>query len=672
MVKVLGHQINTIYEGLTGFVGENNNPIPLKASNYSLDINNGLAKVRVARTFINEEEEPIEAVLTLPVGLEAVVTGLEVEVEGRVLKAAAYERGKARETYEEALDEGKLAVIHEELLHGIHILSIGKIAPKLSVCVTIHAVYPLAPGPDGPFLRIPTTVGEIYGQSPFLAVDDIATSQFAKYEASVAVSVRSGKIKILDEVFDAKHAEKTITLDQAIEIHNVGAEFGTVFGKTAYGGNVSIKLEDIPIKKDALDIAILCDRSASTLCRSSKGTQSSVFDGIRNSVIDAAKHLRPTDRVSLWQFNDSCELVGKARGAKLATLAHKMEDPAGGTELGRAIKTAIDAGQKDLLLLTDGKSWASLATQTLPSDVRVSAILIGSSSLDVSIGRLCTASGGQLFYCSDGSAEFVLEMAINALRGSKQTRDLKLSQNAPSKLKTLKSGVQISAVWSTSPSDDADANYGAFASSLALPFLEKSVATELALAHGLCSNTTSLVLVDHDGKISLGHAAIRKVPLMAAADAQMSANSFSNIRAKASYRYDLMASYDDQWIAPQRASSAKSVRKISTKTRNKSWISRLLSKDRSTDKELINALGVFDKFDWMAHLPEIKVGNLSMLNREQRKSVELLAKQSVTKSYVNPDAAFDLQVAALRRIAEKIGSREAMRFVAALQNETRH
>ena len=431
MVKVLGHQISTIYEGLTGFAGDNNNPIPLKASSYSVDINKGLAKVRVSRKFSNEEAGPIEAVLTMPVGLDAVVTGLEVEVEGRVLKATAHERGKARETYEEALDEGKLAVLHEELMHGVHILSIGKIAPKVSVCVTIDAVYPLAPGPDGPFLRIPTTVGEIYGQSPFLAVDDIVTSQFVEYEASVAISVQSGKVKIQDHLFDGKRAEKTITLDQAIEIHNVGAEFGTVCGKTSNGGHVSIKLEHIPIKKGALDIAILCDRSASTLCRSSKGSQISVFDGIRNSVIDAARHLRPTDRISLWQFNDSCELVGNARGAKLTALVHKMEDPAGGTELGRAIKTATAAGQKDLLLLTDGKSWASLAAQKLPSDVRVSAVLIGSSSLDVSIGRLCTASGGQLFYCPDGSAEFVLEMAINALRGQRYKRHLKLRQNTP-------------------------------------------------------------------------------------------------------------------------------------------------------------------------------------------------------------------------------------------------
>ena len=261
---------------------------------------------------------------------------------------------------------------------------------------------------------------------------------------------------------------------------------------------------------------------------------------------------------------------------------------------------------------------------------------------------------------------------MNALRGQRYKRDLKLRQNTPLELRTQKSGVQISAVWSNSPNDDADIDYGAFASSLALPFLEKSVGTKLALEHGLCSSTTSLVLVDHDGKISLGDTSTRKVPLMAAADAQMRKSSFGSIRSKASYRYDLMASYDDQWVAPRVPTSVQSANDFATKNTNKSLIARLMSRYRSPDKDLVKALTVFAQFDWMAHLSEIKAGNLSMLSSEQRKWVKLLAKQSITESYIYPRGAFDLQVAALSRIAEKIGTREALRFVAALHNETKY
>src|SRR6516165_5399960 len=104
--------------------------------------------------------------MTFPVPVDAVLCSLKARIDGRELVAVAAPKGEARETYEAAIDSGRSAVLHEELIKGVHMLSVGRVAPGAEVVVTSTFVVPLSFAGDRPGLRIPTTVGEIFGRSP--------------------------------------------------------------------------------------------------------------------------------------------------------------------------------------------------------------------------------------------------------------------------------------------------------------------------------------------------------------------------------------------------------------------------------------------------------------------------------------------------------------------------
>ena len=128
-----GHSLADLTDGVTVFRQGVGKPMPLTSTSIDIDITAGLALVVTTRRFSNVEDVPIEAILTMPVGFEAVVTGLSATVDGRKLRAVAQPKVVARASYEAAIDEGIMAVLHEEALRGIHVLSIGQLAPGKEV-----------------------------------------------------------------------------------------------------------------------------------------------------------------------------------------------------------------------------------------------------------------------------------------------------------------------------------------------------------------------------------------------------------------------------------------------------------------------------------------------------------------------------------------------------------
>lgn len=164
----IGHRLETLQDGLTTFSQGEHIAVPLMATKIDVRILSGIAIVRTVRSFRNAEEKPIEAVMTFPVGFDAVVTGLAATIDGRRMIGEAKAKSVARETYEDALDEGRLSVLHEEVLRGIHVLSIGALAPDAEVEVELEQTIPLIAAAGMPFLRLPTTAGQIYGTSPLI------------------------------------------------------------------------------------------------------------------------------------------------------------------------------------------------------------------------------------------------------------------------------------------------------------------------------------------------------------------------------------------------------------------------------------------------------------------------------------------------------------------------
>lgn len=136
-------------------------PVPLEALAIDVTVRGGLALVETTRRYHNSEDKPIEALLTFPAPVQAAFFGLTAKIGDRHLTGIAQKREEARETYEEAVEEGKTAALHEEVLRGVHSLSVANLAAGEGIEVTIRWAEVLRCTGTRGRLRIPMTVGDV-------------------------------------------------------------------------------------------------------------------------------------------------------------------------------------------------------------------------------------------------------------------------------------------------------------------------------------------------------------------------------------------------------------------------------------------------------------------------------------------------------------------------------
>jgi hypothetical protein len=225
----------------------------------------------------------------------------------------------------------------------------------------------------------------------------------------------------------------------------------------------------------------------------------------------------------------------------------RLQQPGGGTELGNAIETVCAAGSRDILVLTDGQTWASEVHAAASRGCRISAVLVGSASLDAMVGHLASMTGGEVFYAQGRDVGPAVRSAIASMRSSGASLVGSALEGEPATVSGVRGGVRIEATWERTPTDQPLDAIGRYSASLALPLLDEQQATKLAVEHGLCSHLTSLLLLDEDGDACDGLPEMRQVPLafpvlesctasLAQRDAETMA-SFGSIQLEASMQY---------------------------------------------------------------------------------------------------------------------------------------
>ena len=526
-----GHALETLHEGLTVFLEGRGTSIPMKSTQIDVDIKAGIAVTRTTRVFKNDEGVSIEAILTMPVAFDAVVTGLEAMIDGRKLLAVSKAKKEARETYEGAIDAGKMTILHEEALRGVHVLAVGQLGAGKEVSVIIETVAPLMQLSGSCFLRIPTTVGAVYGSSPLLPADDLMTSAAVKHVATLSIKTDAGQISLSDGSTPGVNEPIEVTLDKSIEISLSKASFGKTIAMSATGHPVTLSVQPIKSSDNNLNMAVLVDRSGS-MASAFPRSHVTKWDAVREGLAYALKDLNPSDQIGMWQFDNECQFLGKESGGASASLAGLIEEPAGGTELGKAVHRVVASGAKDVLIVTDGQTWSNTVDELRSKNARLSAILVGSDSLDANIGHLCANSGGQVYYASNDDVASILNEALKNLRRTDAAIKGKAGERYPASLKTVRGSAEITAKWSVEKDKTGKLSdpIGRYAASLALPLLEPTMAQDFAALHCLSTHNTSLVLVDNEGEVSDALPEMRKVPLM------HSASEFSP-RINRSYSY---------------------------------------------------------------------------------------------------------------------------------------
>lgn len=534
-------------DGVVAKAGGKSWPLPLKATSIAVDVRGGIAFVRATRSFSNAEDRLIEATLTFPIPGDAVLTGLKASIDGREIVGVAKSRKEARTTYEQAIDDGKASVLHEELLRGIHMLSVGNLAPGKEADVVVTYAVPLNFAGPYPTLRIPTTIGEVYGRSPLPASDDIETSDVV-LEADVSVSSDSGSAT----VDGLAGANGRVRLDGAIVISLPGWRPVPLKGTAANGASVTIRTAPIGGGEKELDVTLLTDISGSTgelLPNSDSPTTkwTAMRDGFRR----AASGLRSGDRLRLYEFDSNVTPLGEASGPSASDLADRITAHRGGTRIGLAIEAVARAHPgKDIVLVTDGRSHDIDVQALARKESRIHVVLVGPDALDAHVGRLAALTGGHCLVAEGLNVADAITSAFAACRVPVSHARFSGTASNPASLAIGRSGADISISWGKPSKRGAD-DVGRFAAGLAVAGMTEDDATGMAISHGLCTHLTSLVLVDEAGERQSGIPATRKVPLMRSAFRSIAPQSLSLVASGAPMAMlSATPTFDGAWMDP--------------------------------------------------------------------------------------------------------------------------
>src|SRR5262249_40963286 len=118
-------------------------------------------------------------------------------------------------------------------------------------------------------VRIPLTVGDIYGPSGLLESDDLIYDE-TDQTANLAVQCRDGTVTLRGGTLENGRAQ--VPLDAPIDLEVAGWTPRDLHGRCADGRAVALRIEPAGGGERALDVAVLVDRSGSMaeLCTSTR------------------------------------------------------------------------------------------------------------------------------------------------------------------------------------------------------------------------------------------------------------------------------------------------------------------------------------------------------------------------------------------------------------------
>lgn len=504
-------------------------PVPLIATDFDVKIVGGLAVVTTRRLFRNVEPDSIEATVTFPVPVSAALFALNASVDGRCLTARATCRSEARETYEDALDRGKTSVLHEEVLKGVHMLSVGHIRSggEVEMCSKWAAPLTLVEGQG--YLRIPLTVGDIYGRSG-LQDSDVLIHGGPTPSGALAVDCLDGSVELVGGTLDQGRSQ--VTMNAPIDLIVRDWTPRDLYGRAANGEQVHLRIAPLTVGEQPLSVALLVDHSGSMDSICADGRQPITKHQATVAGLNRiAERLQGADSVELWEFDDTATRIGSTRDdarspisrifsresprRQMFQLVDRLSPPQGGTEIGSALACVLtQSATRDVLLVTDGKSYALDVHALARSGRRIFVVLVGEDSLEANVGHLAALTGGDIFVSSGSDIERALSAAIGALRrpASVPARII----GPLREIQVFRNNASIAARWrpaEISAEGDVSRGTAALAASLALPLLDEDAAAELAETEGLVTHSTSLILVDEAGEMQDGIPATRKVAL---------------------------------------------------------------------------------------------------------------------------------------------------------------
>jgi hypothetical protein len=393
-------------------------------------------------------------------------------------------------------------------------ISVGHMAPGAEIVVSVKFAIALSKAGERITMRIPTTVGDIYGSSGLSESDDLVHGGPAA-TARLNVKCTQGRPTLRTGRLSENTAE--VPLNRPIDIDIEDWTPDTLVGRAHDGTRITLDIKPSRAEDTSIDAAILVDRSYSMTdpCADLGGLNkhSATILGLS----EAGQHVMKGDRLSLWQFNFEADFIGPANRENWGETLNLFSAPEGGTEIGRAIDAVLERSPPpDVVLITDGKSHALDVHRLASTGTRFTVVLIGEDSLEANVGHLAQLSGGEIFIADGPAIATALESALLSLRRPPANL-YREPESEPVSLCVRRGGMMIAAAWHGSGRETIaqghDRAVAAYTAGLRLVSMPEARAVELAQSEGLVTHLTSLVLVDEEAESVDALPVTRKVPL---------------------------------------------------------------------------------------------------------------------------------------------------------------
>jgi Ca-activated chloride channel family protein len=186
--------------------------LPLLSTTADVKILGVIADVTVKQVYKNNGKKPLEAVYTFPASTRAAVYAMTMKIGKRIIKAEVQTRKQARETYEQAKQEGRSASLLEEQRPNVFQMNVANILPGDTITVELKYTELLIPE-DGVYEFVyPTVVGPRYSNKSkenVAAEDEFVETPYTHegdksfYDFDIDVTINAGMP--LSEVYSLSH-----------------------------------------------------------------------------------------------------------------------------------------------------------------------------------------------------------------------------------------------------------------------------------------------------------------------------------------------------------------------------------------------------------------------------------------------------------------------------------
>jgi len=175
--------------------------LPLKATRAEVKIAGVVAGVKITQVYKNQGQKALEAIYVFPASTRAAVHAMRMTVGQRVIDAQIMERQKARDTYEQAKQQGKTTSLLEQQRPNVFQMNVANILPGDEVKVELQYQELLEPEDQVYEFVFPTVVGPRYSNMSAAGAPDterwvknpyLHEGQAPPFSYDLAVEINSG------------------------------------------------------------------------------------------------------------------------------------------------------------------------------------------------------------------------------------------------------------------------------------------------------------------------------------------------------------------------------------------------------------------------------------------------------------------------------------------------